>query len=113
MSLLRRGNDVVIVYPEHATTDEDGNTITRPSAVGVLARAVVQPLRQSDNAEDWDGGFLSESRYRLRLVGWHGGLLGAQSQVEWQGRRYAVHGDAKVHTGTARTARVDYVITCS
>ncbi len=41
MSLLNRGTDTVTVYPEEVTTNADGNTRTRPSAVGVLCRAVV------------------------------------------------------------------------
>ena len=44
MSLLNRGTEVVTVFPEEVTTDADGNTRTRPSTVGVVARAVVQPM---------------------------------------------------------------------
>jgi hypothetical protein len=44
VSLLRRGTETVAVYPEEATIDEDGNTITRPSNVDVVASAVLQPI---------------------------------------------------------------------
>ena len=44
MSLIDRGTEVVTVFPEETVTDADGNTMTRPSAVGVVARAVVQPM---------------------------------------------------------------------
>ena len=36
MSLLDRGTETVVVYPEEVTTDADGNTITRASATGVV-----------------------------------------------------------------------------
>lgn len=74
MSLLNRGTDTVTVYPEEVTTDADGNTRTRPSAVGVLCRAVVQPV--AGFTEGQAEGFETTSKYRLRLVGYPG-VLGA------------------------------------
>jgi hypothetical protein len=50
------------------------------------------------------------SKYRLRLVG-HPGLLGAQSQIEWDGRRYSIDGEPRVYNGSRRTTHGDYVIT--
>lgn len=79
MSLLNRGTEVVTVFPEEAVTDADGNTKTRPSATGIVARAVVQPMTSTEDALV---GFQTEAKYRLRLVGYPS-LLGAQSQVEW------------------------------
>jgi hypothetical protein len=38
------------------------------------------------------------------------GILGVQSQVEWNGRRYSIFGDAMVYNGSRRTADVDDVI---
>jgi hypothetical protein len=108
MSLLHRGTDTVKVYPEETTTDSDGNTIARASAIGVLCRAVVQPL--GTPTEDQDGGYLTETRYRLRLVGWPGDVLGAQSQVEWRGNRYSLHGEPRIYSGSRRTAHVDYLL---
>lgn len=108
MSLLRRGTQTVTVYPEEVSTDGDGNLITRPSSVGVVCRAVVQPIGLP--TEDDSIGFLTESRYRLRLVGYPG-VLGAQSQVEWEGRRYAVEGDARRFNSSRATAHTDYVLT--
>lgn len=110
MSLLQRGTDTVTVYPETAVTDTDGNTITRPGSVGVICRAVVQPITAARTAENTDsGGFTSETRYRLRLVNYPD-TLGAQSQVEWNGRRYSVDGDPLIYNGSPRTARAEYVI---
>ncbi|SRX93247.1 hypothetical protein MSP7336_01483 [Mycobacterium shimoidei] len=103
MSLLHRGTDQVTVYPEILTIDSDGNKMTKPGTVGVVCRAVVQPLSSTEN----DDG--TTSRYRLRLVGYRD-LLGAQSAVEWNGKRYAIDGDPKIYNGSRRTAHVDYVM---
>jgi hypothetical protein len=107
MSLLNRGTETVTVYPEEAVTDADGNTRTRPSAVGVVVRAVVQPV--GTPTEGQDGGFETTSKYRLRLVG-YSGVLGAQSQVDWQGKRYAIDGEPLQYNGSRRTAHVDYTV---
>lgn len=110
MSLLDRGTETVTVYAEETTTDADGNTITRPSAVGVVARAVVQPVTVlGSQTEHQDFGFDVTSKYRLRLVGYPD-LLGAQSQVEWNGKRYAIDGEPRIYNGSRRTGHVDYVM---
>lgn len=108
MSLLNRGTETVNVFAEEATTDGDGNTITRASATGVVCGAVVQPL--GTPTEDNDGGFLSQTRYRLRLVNWPGEVLGPQSQIEWRGNRYSLQGEARIYNSSRRTAHVDYVM---
>ncbi|OBJ26865.1 head-tail adaptor protein [Mycobacterium colombiense] len=110
MSLLHRGTDQVRVFSEVTKTDSDGNKITTPDTAGIVCRAVVQPLGLlGAPAESTDRGFNSESRYRLRLIGYTG-LLGAQRAVEWNGKRYAIEGDPRVYNGSRRTAHVDYVI---
>jgi hypothetical protein len=81
-------------------------TTTRSSAVGVVARAVIQPVTST---EDASVGFECASKYRLRLIGFPT-LLGAQSQVEWQGCRYAIDGEPRQYNGSRRTAHVDYVM---
>ena len=101
MSLLNRGTDQVTIYPETVVTDSDGNTLTRPGTVGVICKAVVQPLASTEDAEG------TTSKYRLRLVGYTE-LLGAQSAVEWNGKRYAIDGDPLIYNGSRRTAHVDY-----
>jgi hypothetical protein len=103
MSLLHRGTDQVTVFAEAVRTDSDGNTVTKPGTVGVVCRAVVQPLSSIEGDEG------TTSKYRLRLVG-YSGLLGAQSAVEWNGMRYAIDGEPKVYNGSRRTAHVDYVM---
>lgn len=86
-------------------TDSDGNKITKPGTVGVLTRAVVQLAvvhgeRRRQHVEVIGG---------LRLVGYDG-LLGAQSAVEWNGKRYAIDGEPRIYNGSRRTAHVDYVM---
>lgn len=112
MSLLNRGTETVKVFQEVQTpeTDADGNKVTRAAKVGTLVRAVVQPFgRQSDSSENQEGGFHTESRYRLRLINYPD-ILGAQSQIEWNGKRYSVLGDGMIYNGSARTRHVDYVM---
>ncbi|ABG98338.1 conserved hypothetical protein [Rhodococcus jostii RHA1] len=88
---MSRRTDLVTVYPETVVIDDDGNTLTRPGAVGVLTRAVVQ----TDDS--------TPSKHRLRLVGYPG-QLAAQSAVEWNGQRYMIDG------GSPRTAQAEYVM---
>jgi hypothetical protein len=40
-------------------------------------------------------GFETESKYRLRLVGYPS-VLGAHSQVDWDGKRYGIHGEPRI-----------------
>lgn len=108
MSLLNRGTETVKVFQEVQTpdTDADGNTITRAAKIGTLVRAVVQPIKSTENS---DGGFNTESGYRLRLINYPN-VLGAQSQVEWRGKTYSIEGDALIYNGSPRTARAEYVM---
>lgn len=108
MSLLNRGTETVKVFQEVQTPeiDSDGNKRTRAALIGTLVRAVIQPISSTENA---DGGFNTESRYRLRLINYPN-ILGAQSQIEWRGKRYSIEGDAMIYNGSSRTAHVDYVM---
>ncbi|MDV6310275.1 hypothetical protein R4227_09355 [Gordonia amicalis] len=54
-------------------------------------------------------GYINSSKYRLRLVGYPE-VLGAQSAVEWRGKRFTLDGDPLIYTGSTRTAHVDYRI---
>ncbi|GAB4588735.1 hypothetical protein [Nocardia sp. IFM 10818] len=117
MSRLDRGNADVVVFLEEVTTDADGNTKTRPAKTGVPARALVQPAAQSGTsfrrAEQDNEGFESERLMRLRFVrGFNGDKpIGAQSQIEWEGRRWAVFGDPQPYrSGSRRTHHLEYVI---
>ena len=114
MSLLSRGTDLVRVFQEVQTVeyDEDGNRRSRPSLVGTLVRAVVQPVTSAvagGFGEGQDIGYETEVRYRLRLINYPN-ILGAQSQIEWNGDRYSIHGEARIYNGSSRTRHVDYVM---
>ena len=95
------------MFPEEAVTDADGNLRTRASSTGVVCRAVVQPIAAP--TEDQSIGFETTSKYRLRLVG-YSGVLGAQSQIDWDGKLYAIDGEPRIFNGSRRTAPVDYQI---
>lgn len=99
---MNRPTDIVTVFPEEPFTDADGNTYPRPSAVGVVCRAVVQPVTTSES------DVATAEKLRLRLVGWQGELLGARSQVEWENSRYAIDGEPMRYNGSRRTRHVDY-----
>ncbi|QGH79691.1 head-to-tail stopper [Gordonia phage Anon] len=119
MSLLDTGAryEPVTVYPEEMIIDDDGNEFTRPSKTPIQAIARFQIQNQSGTsarrAEQDNEGFLSEKVYRMRFprsfTKQHG-ILGAQSEVVWAGKRWAVFGDAIVYNGSVATARVDYTI---
>lgn len=113
MSLLDRATEDVIVYPEEVVTDMDGNIRTRPSAVGFPARARMQPLGQSGTSsrrqEQDNEGFESERVYNIRFPR-NFPLLGAQSQIEWRGHRWALFGSEVIFNNSPRTAHVTYTI---
>lgn len=108
-SLLHRGTEIVTVFPDEMIIDGEGNKKMRPSATGIVCRAVVQPITTTEDAKV---GYQTMSKYRLRLVGYSGNpsLLGAQAVVEWQGRRYGIHGEPMIYNGSPRTRHVDYTM---
>ncbi|CAM4098677.1 hypothetical protein NONI108955_08890 [Nocardia ninae] len=116
MSLLDKANESVVVYPEEVVTDADGNTKTRPAKVGFPARAMVRSAAQSGTSarrtEQDNEGYESEQLYRVRFLrGFNNGVpLGAQSQIEWNGQRWALFGDAVRFNGSRRTAHLNYLI---
>jgi hypothetical protein len=114
VSLLDRANQCVIVYPEEVVTDADGNTKTQPSKTGFHARARIQPIGASGTSarrqEQDNEGFETEKWYSVRFPRGFCHILGAQAQIEWQGVRWAVHGDAMYYTGSRATAHLTYTI---
>ncbi|WXX09731.1 head-to-tail stopper [Mycobacterium phage MS619] len=119
MSLLDTGAryQPVIVYPEELVIDGDGNKRTRASKTGIQAIARLQVANQSGTsarrAEQDNEGFESEKVYRMRFprsFTKEHGILGAQSQIEWRGQRWALFGDATVYDSSPALARVDYTI---
>lgn len=119
MSLLDTGAryQPCIVFPEVQDVDADGNKRTRPSTTGIPAIARFQVANQSGTsarrAEQDNEGFESEKIYRMRFprsFTKQNGVLGAQSQIEWNGARWAVFGDATVYDSSPALSRVDYQI---
>ncbi|MGW6624206.1 hypothetical protein ACWF99_23515 [Nocardia sp. NPDC055002] len=117
MSLLDSANQDVLVFLEETVTDMDGNTRTRPAKVGIPARARIQVQGQSGTSarrsEQDNEGFESEKVYKIRFpraFDAQYGELGAQSEIEWRGQRWAVFGDINLYTGSRNTAHTDYTI---
>lgn len=103
MSLLDHWNYEVTVYPEEVVTDQDGNVKTRPSSIGVPAKAGIQVAYDTGTSarrrELEDIGFQSEERYRIRFTRESAktlGVLGAQSVVEWRGVRWQIFGEVSI-----------------
>ena len=119
MSLLDTGAryEPITVYPEVLVVDSDGNKTTRPSPTGIPAIARLQVANQSGTsarrAEQDNEGFESEKVYRLRFPRSFTktyGVLGAQSQILWKGKRWVVFGDATEYNSSPALQRVDYTI---
>jgi len=122
MSLLDSGPgyEPIIVFPEIMEHDEDGNPRTRPSTTGIPAKARFQFTGQSGTAarraEQDVEGYESEKIYSMKLprewTAQHG-ILGAQSEIEWRGARWALFGDARIYNGSPRIAHVEYIVSRS
>ncbi|QFG10391.1 head closure Hc1 [Mycobacterium phage Anthony] len=119
MSLLDGGGryDDIVIYPEELHTDDDGNTMRRPSKVGILAKARFQVQGQSGTsarrAEQDNEGFSTEKVYRMRLPASFTkahGILGAQTQIEWKDQVWALFGDVNYYNSSPMTAHVDYTV---
>ena len=119
MSLLDSGGryEPCTVYPEIAEPDMLGNLRTKPSLTGIPATARFQIQGQSGTSsrrqEQDNEGYESEKVYRVRFpraFTREHGVLGAQSQIEWQGARWAVFGDAAFYNSSRRTKHIEYTI---
>jgi hypothetical protein len=114
MSLLDTAQVWVTVYPEEKVIDIDGNIRTQPSKTGICAKARLQVLGQSGTSsrrqEQDNEGFESEKVYTLRFPRSFPIILGAQSQIEWDGNRWAIFGDVNYYLNSPRTRHVVYTI---
>lgn len=114
MSRLDTSNNDITVYLEETWTDSDGNTMVRPSATGIPARVMIQPLPQSGTsarrAEQDNEGFETERMYRMRFTRSFPYTLGAQSRIEWNGQYWSIMGDALTYNSGPRTRHTDYTI---
>lgn len=114
MSLLDLGlNEDVIVYPEVSVEDDDGNLRTKPASTGIATKARLDVLGQSGTSsrrqEQDNEGYESERVYSIRFPRGFP-QLGAQSQVEWRGERWALFGDVNRYTRSRRTSHTTYTI---
>ncbi|MGV0811752.1 hypothetical protein ABQF34_07285 [Mycolicibacterium boenickei] len=113
-SLLTKPNADVLVYPEVAVVDSDGNTITRASETGIPCKARIQ--NAAAPAESQKQGFETSEKLNIRLIGWEGGELGAQATISWgtddlgRPKMYAVEGEPLRYLGSRRTAHTEYII---
>lgn len=114
MSLLDRGSVDVVVFLEETTVDEDGNIRTRASSTGIPAKVRLQVQGQSGTSarrsEQDNEGFETERVYSLRFPRSWPHVLGAQSQIEWDGHRWALFGDAYRYTSSPSTSHLIYTI---
>lgn len=113
MSLLDQANAEVTLYPEEVTTDVDGNTRTRPSKVGVPLKVWLAPIGRTMYASPETGaiGFETSDAMRMRLLRKDTDLhVGAQAQVEIDGKRWSVDGDAVQTRMRGRTKRAEYIL---
>ena len=115
MSLLDRGNKDVILYPEEAVKDRDGNTRTRPSKVGIPLRVWIAPVGASGTSarrsEQDNEGYETEKHKRMRIPRKYDHIhIGAQSQVEIDGQIWSVFVDVSEYLGSPRTKHKDYML---
>lgn len=113
MSLLDQANAEVILYPEEVTTDRDGNVRTRPSKTGIPLKVWLAPIGRTMYASPETGniGFESSDALRMRLLQKDTDThVGAQGQVEIDGERWSVDGDAVQTRMKGRTRRAEYIL---
>ena len=112
--LDRPGRDTVTVYLEEEYFSPDGNRMTRASSTGITTSATVQFAAASGTSarrsEQGNEGFETEATYNIRFPRSFPHVLGAQSNVEWNGKMYSVFGDAQRYNGSDRTAHVWYTV---
>lgn len=103
MSLLDDdANETVLVWPEVAGTDVDGNPTRVPASSPVTVRCRVQPL----TSEETPGDPLA-TVYRAVSRDWP---RGAASRVSWDGREWDVDGEPKRHSGSETTRHVTVLL---
>lgn len=115
MSLLDRWNAEVLLYPEEAVEDSDGNIRTQASETPIPLRVWLSVMNQSGTAsrraEGDNEGFETEKVLRMRVSRLDEQIeIGAQSKIEWEGRTYSVFGDVSHYIGSPRTRHYVYTL---
>lgn len=115
MSLLDKGNTDILLFPEEAVEDRDGNIRTQPAKTGIPLRVWLQPQGQSGTAsrrsEQDVEGYETEKTYRMRMRRQDRDIeIGAQAAVEIDGKRWTVFGDEWPYNGSSRTRHRVYLL---
>lgn len=117
MSQLNVMNAEVVVFPEETVPNRHGNPTTKASDTGIGTPARIQVASSSGTsarrAEQDNEGFESEVFYRIRFPRSFDndhGILGMQSQIEWEGKRYGIFGIPQRYMGSPRTAHIEYLM---
>lgn len=104
MSLLDNGPDIVDVYPQVASVDDQGNTIYGPSATPVTIQARVQPVTSQE--VDATG---QQVRTIYRLIT-RSAPLGPWARVVWNEREWDIVGEPRRYNGSPATRHVDCLL---
>jgi len=104
VSLLDRGTETVLVWPQTTTTDPDGNPIHGIADAPVTVRCRVQPVSSRDVIA---AGQQTQARYRLSA---RDAPLGPWARVYWRGRDWDVDGEPMYQRGSRRTRHVVAVL---
>lgn len=107
MSLLDRGQEVLDVYPEVATTDDLGNTVVGPAPTPVRIRAAVQPVT-ADELSEVGQSLLTTYRVIARSA-----PVGPWARVRWVsdgGTWWDVVGRPRRYSMSPRTAHMDAIL---
>lgn len=100
MSLLDRGTETALIWPQATTTDRDGNPIHVPAAEPVQVRCRVQPVSSRDVIA---AGQQTTARYRMSA---RNAPLGPWARVRWRDRDWDVEGEPMYQRGSRRTRHV-------
>lgn len=118
MSLLDKGNETLVIYPQASRLDADGNKINYADKNNpITVHGVVQLLAQSGTSarrsEQDEEGYDSEEMYRVRLtradIARVVDIL-PQAQILWDNKTWAVFGYHQYYNGSPRTAHVDFML---
>ncbi|WP_078344836.1 hypothetical protein [Mycobacteroides chelonae] len=117
MSQLDVMNAEVVVHPQVDVVNRHQNTTTKASDTGIETPARIQVASSSGTsarrAEQDNEGFESEVFYRIRFprsFDNEHGILGMQSQIYWEGKKYGIFGIPQRYMGSPRTAHIEYLM---
>lgn len=118
LSLLDKGNETLVIYPQVSRLDADGNKVNYADKDNpITVRGVVQLKAQSGTSarrsEQDDEGYASEEMYRVRLTRADTERVVdilPQAQIVWAGQTWAVFGYHDYYNGSPRTRHLDFTV---